>query len=208
MGYIGLPTAAIVASNQVKVIGVDTSLEALDAIKSGKNLFSEPWLHGLIKTSLKDGYLELSLTPKKADVFIIAVPTPFKEDKKPDLRYVKKAIKSIASVIEPGNLIILESTSPVGTTENILKWLNTHRPELKMPSLNQTDNIFDISLAYCPERVIPGNIIYELVNNDRIIGGVTKHCAELACKVYKLFVSSQLHIADCRTAELSKLVEN
>ena len=208
LGYIGLPTAAIIASKQVKVIGVDTNLQTLEAIKCGKNLSYEPGLDSLIKKASREGYLSVSLVPKKADVFIIAVPTPFKDNKKPDLSYIEQAIKNITPVLEQGNLIILESTSPVGTTEKILKWLKADRPDLGIPSINQKDNLFDISLAYCPERVIPGNILYELVNNDRIVGGVTKYCAEQACKVYNTFVSSELHITDCRTAELSKLVEN
>jgi len=152
--------------------------------------------------------LRATTKPEKADVFIVAVPTPFKDHYQPDLSYIESAAKAIAPVLEKGNLIILESTSPVGATENMVEWIKSERPDLSFPIYGNDDLESDISVAHCPERVLPGNAMRELVENDRIIGGITTQCAKSAKIFYKIFVKADCLMTDCRTAELSKLVEN
>jgi UDP-N-acetyl-D-mannosaminuronic acid dehydrogenase len=208
LGYIGLPTAAILAKNNIEVIGVDVNQSAVDTINDGKIHFVEPELDTLVQSAIKKGYLHAVTQPKKADVFIIAVPTPFKGEYKPDLSYIEAATKNIARVLEKGNIVILESTSPVGTTEKILEWMKEIRPDLNFPKFRDHESSADIAVAHCPERVLPGKVIKEIVKNDRIIGGVTQKCAKLATEIYKIFVEGNCLETDCRTAELSKLVEN
>ena len=208
LGYIGLPTAAVLASRKIEVIGVDVNQDAVDTINRGEIHIVEPELDILVHAAVQTGLLRATVQPEKADVFMVAVPTPFKGNHEPDLNYIELASKSIASVLEKGNMVILESTSPVGTTEKMMKWMQEVRPDLSFPAFGKDDLATDISVAHCPERVLPGHVVRELVENDRIIGGVTTKCAERARELYKVFVKADCLVTDCRTAELSKLVEN
>ncbi|SEH05611.1 UDP-N-acetyl-D-mannosamine dehydrogenase [Candidatus Venteria ishoeyi] len=207
LGYIGLPTAAILASHGIKVIGVDRNQDVVNIINQGEIHIVEPGLEEIVKLVVSEGELRATFQPEPADAFLIAVPTPFKQNHEPDISYIEAAIQSIAPVLQQGNCIILESTSPVGTTEKILEQLAQLRPDLKLPD-GDSMQVGDISLAYCPERVLPGNIIHELIENDRVIGGITPHCSEQAAKVYKHFVRGALLLTNARTAELCKLTEN
>ena len=208
LGYIGLPTAAVLASKGVKVIGVDVNQYAVDIINQGIIHIIEPELDILVHKAVQDNYLKAVTKPEQADVFIVAVPTPFKDNYEPDLSYIKSAAKAIAKVLERGNLVILESTSPVGATEKMMEWMREDRPDLTFPKFGDDKFRADISVAHCPERVLPGQVVLELEENDRIIGGVTTQCGERARELYKIFVEADCLITDCRTAELSKLVEN
>jgi len=208
LGYIGLPTAAVLASRKIEVVGVDVNQYAVDTINRGEIHIVEPELDILVRASVNTGHLRATLIPEKADAFMVAVPTPFKGDHKPDLSYIESAVKSIAPVLERGNIVILESTSPVGTTEKMVQWMQEIRSDLEFPVFGDDEGRVDIAVAHCPERVLPGHVVRELVENDRIIGGVTKQCAERARELYKVFVEADCLITDCRTAELSKLVEN
>lgn len=207
LGYIGLPTAALIASNDINVIGVDLNDDVVKTINQGSIHIVEPGLEELVKSSVERGFLNASTHVKKADVFLIAVPTPFQDNHKPDLSFVKSAIQNIAPILERGNLVILESTSPVGTSEKIMQWIKEIRPDLNSPEKNN-NNITDLYIAYCPERVLPGNIIYELVENNRIIGGLNSESAKKAQNFYNVFVKGKCLITNNRTAELVKLVEN
>ena len=198
LGYIGLPTAALIASKGIKVHGVDINKKVVDTINEGKIHIVEPDLDGLVHEVVKNGFLRASTFPAKADVFLIAVPTPFKEGYIPDISYVESAIKMILPYLEEGNLIIIESTSPVGTTERMYELIVQERPELKGK----------IYMAYCPERVLPGKILYELQFNDRVIGGINPQSSQKAKEFYSLFVKGELHETDSKTAEMCKLVEN
>jgi len=198
LGYIGLPTAALIASKNIRVHGVDISKRVVDTINAGKIHIVEPDLDGLVKHVVDKGMLTASTTPVEADVFVIAVPTPFKGDHEPDLSYVEAATESILPHLKAGDLFIIESTSPVGTTEHIYSLISKKRSEL----------IGKIHMAYCPERVLPGNVIYELKHNDRVIGGMDEAATEKAAAFYGLFVAGQLHRTNSRTAEMCKLVEN
>lgn len=206
LGYIGLPTAAMFAQAKSKVIGVDVVSSVVDTINQGNIHIVEPGLEEIVKVAVKNGYLKATTTPEPSDAFLITVPTPFKEDYQPDLSYIHSAVKMIAPVLKKGDIIILESTSPVGTTEQMMLWLSELRPDLEFP-LNDNDNP-DVYIAYCPERVLPGKVIEELVSNDRIIGGITPNCALLAESIYRIFVKGQLLHTNARTAEMSKLTEN
>jgi UDP-N-acetyl-D-mannosaminuronic acid dehydrogenase len=208
LGYIGLPTAAILASNQVEVIGVDVQKHIVDKVNNGKIHIDEPELEDLVYSMVKDGYLSAVTQPVEADIFMIAVPTPLTKSNEPDLSSIQKAINSLAPVLRKGNMVILESTVPVGATENMIDWMRALRPDLSFPAFGEEKLLSDVSVAHCPERVLPGNILYELVENDRIIGGVSKECSIKAKKLYKKFVKAECFLTDCRTAELSKLVEN
>jgi len=207
LGYIGLPTAALIASHGIKVNGIDVNPKIVNTINKGQIHIVEPDLDKLVQSSVQNGNLSASIHAEKADIFIIAVPTPFKDNHKPDLSYIESAAKSIAPFLENGNLVILESTSPVGTTEKIREWIREVRPNLLFPE-GDNNILSDVSIAYCPERVLPGNILHELVQNDRIIGGLSKTCAKKALEFYKIFVKADCLVTDSRTAELSKLVEN
>jgi len=208
LGYIGLPTAAVLAAKGVKVVGVDVNQHAVNTINQGKIHIVEPELDILVHKAVQDNYLKAVTKPEKADVFMVAVPTPFKDNYEPDLSYIKSAAKAIATVLERGNLVILESTSPVGATEKMMEWMREERPDLSFPKFGDDKFRADIAVTHCPERVLPGQVVRELVENDRIIGGVTTQCAERARELYKIFVEADCLITDCRTAELSKLVEN
>jgi len=208
LGYIGLPTAAVLASRGVEVIGVDINQHAVDTINQGEIHIVEPELDMLVHAAVQTGHLRAALKPEKADAFMVAVPTPFKGDHEPDLAYIEAAAKSIAPVLDKGNLIILESTSPVGATEKMMNWMKEVRPDLTFPVYGVDNESCEIAVAHCPERVLPGHVVRELVENDRIIGGVTTTCAEKAKELYKIFVDGECLITDARTAELSKLVEN
>lgn len=198
LGYIGLPTAALIAGRDIHVEGVDVNQSVIDTINNGKIHIVEPALDGLVRHDVERGFLKASTSPSEADVFLIAVPTPFKEDHEPDLSYVQSATEMILPKLKKGDLFIIESTSPVGTTEKMAQLIYSKRPELER-------NIF---IAYCPERVLPGNVIYELRKNDRVIGGIDKESTEKAYEFYSLFVDGELHKTDARTAEMCKLVEN
>lgn len=198
LGYIGLPTAALIASRGLKVTGVDINNNVVETINKGQIHIVEPDLDSLVHRVVKNGNLVASTAPVEADVYLIAVPTPFKENNIPDLTYVASATRSIIPTLKEGSLVILESTSPVGTTNKMQKLIFDERPDLK-------GNIF---IAYCPERVLPGNIIYELEHNDRAIGGIDELSTEKAIEFYKHFVKGELHKTNSRTAEMCKLVEN
>jgi len=208
LGYIGLPTAAVLASRQIEVVGVDVNQQAVDTINRGEIHIVEPELDILVRASVQTGHLRATLEAEKADAFMVAVPTPFKGEHEPDLSYIESAAEAIAPVLEKGNVVILESTSPVGTTEKMMAWMQVIRPDLSFPRFGGDGSAADVSVAHCPERVLPGHVVRELVENDRIIGGVTEQCAERARELYKVFVEADCLITDCRTAELSKLVEN
>ena len=207
LGYIGLPTAALIASKGIKVVGVDVNHHVVSIINQGKIHIVEPDLDILVQSSVQSGNLRATPETEKADVFIVAVPTPFQGNHKPDLSYIKFAAKAIAPVLKKGNLVILESTSPVGTTEKLTQWMSEGRSDLSFPEFG-ISSIFDVAVAYCPERVLPGDIVRELVENDRIIGGLTTQCTEKARDFYNTFIKAECLITDSRTAELSKLVEN
>lgn len=206
LGYIGLPTAAVMASRGVKVIGVDVNQNAVETINQGRIHIVEPELDIVVRGAVAAGKLRATTQPEKAESFLIAVPTPFKGDHDPDMSYVEAAARSLAPVLEKGNLVVLESTSPVGATEQLANWLADARPDLTFP--HQAGEDADINMAYCPERVLPGHVVKELVENDRVIGGMTRKCAERAVKVYKTFVQGECVVTDARTAEMSKLTEN
>lgn len=206
LGYIGLPTAAILASRGVRVIGVDINQKAVDTINQGGVHIVEPDLDALVSEVVKRGDLRAMTKPSEADAYVIAVPTPFHEDKKPDISYVKAAALAIAPLLKSGDLVVLESTSPVGTTADMAVWLAEARPDLSFP--HQLGEASDVRLAYCPERVLPGKVLKELVENDRIIGGMTTACAELAAKLYRTFVKGECLITNAATAEMCKLTEN
>jgi len=206
LGYIGLPTAAVMASRGLEVIGIDVNQDAVDTINSGNVHIVEPDLDIVVRSVVTTGNLKATTVAEAADVFLIAVPTPFKDNNVPDLSYIKSAAESIAAVIKEGNLIILESTSPVGTTEKLATWLADARPDLRFPL--EAGEHADVQVAHCPERVLPGHVLQELVNNDRVIGGITKKCGERARDLYKLFVKGDCLITTARTAEMCKLTEN
>jgi UDP-N-acetyl-D-mannosaminuronic acid dehydrogenase len=207
LGYIGLPAAAMFASRKVKVIGVDVNAHAIETINKGQIHIVEPELDMIVHAAVSEGYLRATNIPESADAFIIAVPTPFKDNHEPDLSYVLAVAESIAPVLKRGDVVILESTSPVGTTEKLVQVLADARPDLKFPTRPDDDEI-DVCVAYCPERVLPGHVVRELVQNDRIIGGLTKKCSQMAIDVYRIFVEGELLVTDARTAEMSKLTEN
>lgn len=199
LGYIGLPTASLLGTKGYQVTGVDVSADVVDTINKGRIHIVEPDLDLLVKSAVNSGKLSASLEPVKADIFIIAVPTPFKDEHEPDLSYVEQATQAISPYIEPGNLVILESTSPVGTTEN-------HVAQILSNNGHNIDE--DVFVAHCPERVLPGKILIELVQNDRIVGGINPQSTEVAAAFYREFVSGEVLETNARTAELSKLTEN
>lgn len=206
LGYIGLPTAAVLASVGHEVVGLEVNPRIVDVINRGKIHIVEKDLDGLVHKAVMAGHLRASLQAEAADVFIIAVPTPFKDDHQPDLTYIEQAGRSIAPVLERGGMVILESTSPVGTTEKLVEWLSAIRPDLRFP--DDAEAAPDVSVAYCPERVLPGSIITELVKNDRVIGGMTPLCSARAKRFYETFVSGECIVTNSRTAEMTKLTEN
>jgi UDP-N-acetyl-D-mannosaminuronic acid dehydrogenase len=212
LGYIGLPTAAMFASRKKKVIGVDVNQHAVDTINKGQIHIVEPDLDMLVHTAVTEGYLRATINPEHADAFLIAVPTPFLpianegDIPEPDLKYIEAAAKAIAPVLKKGDLVILESTSPVGATEQMAQWLAQARTDLTFPQTSGEES--DIRVAHCPERVLPGHVVRELVENDRVIGGLTNKCSEAAVELYKTFVKGDCVITNARTAEMAKLTEN
>ena len=212
LGYIGLPTAAMFASKGKSVLGVDVSQHVVNTINSGNIHIVEPSLDIIVEEAIKSRQLRASTSAKPADAFLIAVPTPFKSQglkstiPQPDLSYIKAAAKEIARVLKSGDLVVLESTSPVGTTDQMAAWLSEERKDLTFPQTHGDES--DIRVAYCPERVLPGNVIRELVTNDRVIGGMTNNCTLSATELYKIFVEGECVTTNARTAEMSKLVEN
>ena len=206
LGYIGLPTAAVFASRKKQVIGVDVNQNAVDIINRGQIHIVEPDLDMVVHAAVTEGYLRATTQPEPADAFLIAVPTPFKGDHEPDLTYIESASKSIAPVLKRGDLVILESTSPVGATEQMAAWLAEARPDLSFPQTHGENS--DIRVAHCPERVLPGHVLRELVQNDRVIGGMTPKCSKLAISLYKIFVQGECIVTNARTAEMCKLTEN
>jgi UDP-N-acetyl-D-mannosaminuronic acid dehydrogenase len=207
LGYIGLPTAALIASRGMQVVGIDTNECVVQTVASGSVHIAEPDLDGLVQKVVSNGSLVVTTKPEQADVFIIAVPTPIDSTKRPDLTSVTAAIEGIVQLLVPGNLVIIESTSPVGTTESVAKRISELRSDLSVGTNGKERNA-SISVAYCPERVLPSQILTELVNNDRCIGGVTASCARQAQRFYKTFVRGTCIATTARTAELVKLTEN
>lgn len=205
LGYIGLPTAAVFASKGKKVVGVDINARAVETINRGAIHIVEPDLDQVVHAAVTRGDLRATTQPEAADAFLIAVPTPFQADHQPDLRFVQAAAESIAPVLKPGDLVILESTSPVGTTEQMADWLAAARPDLRFPQHGETPDIY---IAYCPERVLPGKVMVELINNDRVIGGMTPACSARASELYRLFLKGECVETNARTAEMCKLTEN
>lgn len=209
MGYIGLPTACVFADRGIEVCGMDVNAAVVERINAGEPHIVEPNLGVLLRQVVEGGKLRASTEVLPADVFILAVPTPFHKHEnrhKPDLSYVEKAARAVARVLKKDDLVILESTSPVGTTEQMCVWMAEERPDLTFP--NQNGEMSDIRVAHCPERVLPGKILEEVVNNDRVVGGVTRKCAQLAVQVYKIICKGECWATNARTAELAKLTEN
>ncbi len=206
LGYIGLPTAAFFADHGKKVIGVDIDTNVVNRINSGQIHISEPLLDIIVQRVVNQGNLRATLYPEMADAFLIAVPTPLVNKYEPDLSYVGAAILSIAPVLKKGDLIVLESTVPVGSTEWVADKLALARPDLTFPQ--QCGDDADIRIAYCPERLLPGQVTKELIENDRIIGGMTRKCSEAAATLYQTFVKGSCIITSTRTAEMCKLTEN
>lgn len=206
LGYIGLPTAATFAAHGIKVTGVDVNSHVINTINQGKVHIIEPDLDALVRDVVEKGNLKATETPVSADAFIVAVPTPFKENHDPDLKYIEAASRAIAPILKPGNLVILESTSPVGATEQMSAWLSELRPDLSFPQNSGEQS--DIMIAHCPERVLPGKVLQELISNDRIVGGITPRCAKAACELYNIFVQGECLTTNARTAEMCKLTEN
>ena len=198
LGYIGLPTSALIAQNCIRVHGVDINQNIVDIINQGKIHIVEPSLDIAVEEVVKKGFLKASTKPVNADVYLIVVPTPFKGNHEPDISYVESATKGILHFLKEDDLYIIESTSPVGTTEKMMNFIYNSRPELKDK----------LNIAYCPERVLPGNVMHELVNNDRVIGGIDKKSTKKAIDFYSQFVKGELHPTNSRTAEMCKLVEN
>ncbi len=198
LGYIGLPTAALIASKNISVLGMDINPAVVNTINSGKIHIVEPELDKVVANAVKEGFLHASVTPLKANTYLVVVPTPFKGRNEPDISFVQAATKTIIPLLKENDLYIIESTSPIGTTEKMRDFIYSERPELKG----------SLYIAYCPERVLPGNVMHELVYNDRVIGGIDEKSTQKAIAFYSRFVKGQLHPTNARTAEMCKLVEN
>ncbi|WP_282056650.1 UDP-N-acetyl-D-mannosamine dehydrogenase [Maribacter luteus] len=198
LGYIGLPTAALIAEGKTKVLGVDINKNVVDTINKGEIHIIEPSLGESVAHAVSQGYLKASLTPSAANTYLVVVPTPFKDKNEPDISFVKAATKAIIPLLKKDDLYIIESTSPVGTTQKMMDFIYQERPELEG----------QLYIAYCPERVLPGNVMYELIHNDRVIGGVDEASTEKAVDFYSKYVKGNLHKTNARTAEMCKLVEN
>ncbi|MEH6415948.1 UDP-N-acetyl-D-mannosamine dehydrogenase [Pseudomonas sp. CGJS7] len=206
LGYIGLPTAAAFAAAHKQVIGIDVNRHIVDTINRGEIHIVEPDLDVAVRNAVSGGYLRASIQPESADAYLIAVPTPFKNDHQPDLRYIEAAAKALAPVLRKGDLVVLESTSPVGATEQLAQWLAQARSDLSFPQ--DAGEAADVNVAHCPERVLPGQVMRELIENDRVIGGMTPRCSARACELYKSFVRGECIVTNARTAEMCKLTEN
>ena len=202
LGYIGLPTAATLAASGLIVKGADIAAHIVDELNEGRAHFAEPDLDMLVRGAVSSGRLTAHLEPQPADAFLITVPTPFRDDKSPDMRFVEQAARGVAKVAEAGNLVILESTSPLGATTRVAEIIAEERPDLA------ENGTLDLSIAYCPERILPGQMVRELVENDRIVGGLKPGDAERARKLYGRFVAGEIMLTDAMTAEMVKLIEN
>ena len=198
LGYIGLPTSALIASSGTNVLGVDINQKVVDTINQGEIHIVEPDLYEIVSKVVSNGFFKASTKPATADVYLIVVPTPFKENQEPDTSFIEAATKGIIPLLKKGDLYIIESTSPIGTTDKMQKLIFASRPELEG----------NIHIAYCPERVLPGNVMHELVENDRVIGGVDEASTQKAISFYSKYVKGELHGTNARTAEMCKLVEN
>ena len=198
LGYIGLPTAALIANGGVRVLGVDINSHVVETVNAGKVHIVEPELDKAVSRGVESGMLRANAKPASADVYLVVVPTPFKDRNEPDTSYVEAATRSLLKLLKPGDLFIIESTSPVGTTESMAEIIFSERPDLRG----------NLHMAYCPERVLPGNVMHELVHNDRVIGGLDEAATKKAVDFYGRFVEGDLHATNARTAELCKLVEN
>jgi UDP-N-acetyl-D-mannosaminuronic acid dehydrogenase len=198
LGYIGLPTAALIANNNIYVHGVDINPQVVETINAGKIHIVEPSLDQAVATAVANGFLKAATTPVEANTYLIVVPTPFKAKNEPDISFVEAATKAVIPLLKENDLYIIESTSPIGTTEKMMHYIYAERPEL----------IDKLHIAYCPERVLPGNVMHELVHNDRVIGGVNVTATQKAIDFYKQFVKGELHSTNARTAEMCKLTEN
>ena len=198
LGYIGLPTAIIAAKHGVEILGVDINPKVVEMTNQGKLHIVEPGMEEMLQEVVKNGQLRASTTPEESDAYFMVVPTPFKGDHEPDISYVESATRMVVPFLKEGDLYVIESTSPVGTTDKMAELIFSLRPELK-------DKIY---IAYCPERVLPGNVIYELVHNDRVIGGMNEASTKKAQEFYGQFVQGTLHPTNCKTAEMCKLTEN
>jgi len=198
LGYIGLPTAALIANNNIHVHGVDINPQVVETINAGKIHIVEPSLDQAVATAVAKGFLKAATTPIEANTYLIVVPTPFKAKNEPDISFVEAATKAIIPLLKENDLYIIESTSPIGTTEKMMRYIYSERPELQDK----------LHIAYCPERVLPGNVMHELVHNDRVIGGVNEAATQKAITFYEQFVKGELHPTNARTAEMCKLTEN
>jgi UDP-N-acetyl-D-mannosaminuronic acid dehydrogenase len=208
IGYIGLPTAAVMAQSGIKVTGVDINARLVDEIRNGRCESMEPGLASLVADAVAKGFLTADTRVPNADVYIIAVPTPFDGGFKPDLSYVRAAALSVAPVLRRGALVVVESTIPVGATEQVARWLTSARPDLRFSRRTGSTGPADVLVAHSPERILPGQMLRELVANDRVIGGVCSQAAQTAAEFYRGFVKGQCITTDSRTAELCKLTEN
>lgn len=206
LGYIGLPTAAVFADAGIDVLGIDIDPGTVAAVNAGTPHIAEPGLDVMLRRVVEAGKLTAAASPAPANVFIITVPTPFKDGHQPDLSYIEAASAAIAPHLAKGTLVLLESTSPVGTTEQMAGWLADHRPDLSFPATHGERS--DIRIAHCPERVLPGRILEEVVQNDRVIGGLTRRCSSEAAQLYRMVIRGQCHLTTARTAEMAKLTEN
>lgn len=207
LGYIGLPTAALFASRRVNVLGIDVNSAVIDQVNQGQIHIVEPDLDIVVRSVVTEGYLRASCKPEPAQAFLVAVPTPFVgENREPDLSYIEEASRAIAPVLNKGNLVVLESTCPVGATEKLAHWLAEDRPDLTFPQTHGESS--DIRIAHCPERVLPGKVMQELISNDRVIGGMTSKCSAMAVHLYKTFVTGECVVTSMRAAEMAKLTEN
>lgn len=206
LGYIGLPTAVALATRGLDVIGVDVNEATVKAVSNGEVPFAEPDLAVAVSGAVSMGRLTATTEMPHADAYIIAVPTPFLDDHEADMSYVRSAIESVAPCLRGGEVVVLESTSPPGSTETISRWLADLRPDLTLP--HSSEGVPDVYVAHCPERVLPGRIMIEMVTNDRVVGGVTARCAEKAAAIYRVFTQGEILLSDAASAEMAKLVEN
>ena len=206
LGYVGLPTAAVIANRGIEVVGVDTNVNVVEELGRGETHIVEPDLDILVRSAITSGNLTIRAKPVKADVFVIAVPTPFTDRRTADLEHLEAAARDLAPVLKSGDLVVLESTSPVGTTGQLANWLAEERADLSFPA--DGGETCDVHVAHSPERVLPGRVLLELVGNERVVGGLTPACGERAKAFYATFVKGDCHVTDARTAELVKLAEN
>ena len=206
LGYIGLPTAVALATRGIEVVGVDVNEATVKAVANGEVPFIEPDLAVGVSGAVSMGHLTATTKTPQADAFIIAVPTPFLDDHAADMSYVRGAVERIAPQLRGGEIIVLESTSPPGSTENVSRWLEELRPDLN--PAHSSEGVPDFYVAHCPERVLPGRIMIEMITNDRVVGGVTRRCAEKAATIYRVFCQGEILLTDAASAEMAKLVEN